>query len=317
MITIRAFVSSDLPEIVALLRAELPGHTISERDFVRKVLLDTNFDPEGALVSRDSDGCLSGFLLSITRNADSGDGVTDSHRGWITLFAVRSDFRRRSIGSQMFDRGESLLRSQGVSEIWISPYTPHYWTPGVDEAAYPGAIAFLNKRGYEVTSRPLSMAAELGEFWSVPEWAEQRERALSESFELNIEPISPSAVLPLIRFLDVEFPGDWPRHLRESISAIYSGYRQVADVHVAVSKGAVCGFSHSEGDRFGPFGVAEAQRGLGVGAVLLYRALESMYRRGSRRAWFMWTGDGPAKRVYAPTGFVETNRYSIMVKKLK
>lgn len=315
-ISLRAFQPGDLPEVLNLLRTELPAHAVTESAFVRKVLLDSNFDPEGAIVARDTDSGLAGFLLSITRTAGLEGSPNDLHRGWITLFAVRSDLRCESIGSRMFDAAESWLRLKHVTEIWISPYTPNYWTPGVDEEAYSTALAFLKKRRYEVASQPLAMATDLARSWSVPIWAVHRERELGESNGLNIVTISPQTVLPLMRLLAAEFPGDWHRHVRESIDAIYSGYRTTEDVHVAISSSAVWGFSNLDGERFGPFGVGAAQRGKGIGALLLYRSLESMHRRGVKRAWFMWTGDGPAKRVYSPAGFTETNRYSIMVKRL-
>jgi GNAT superfamily N-acetyltransferase len=294
----------------------LPAHDISEGQFVRKVLLDSNFDPEGAFVARDAGGSVAGFLLSIARKPQLESGPNDLHRGWITLFAVRNDARRCSIGSQMFDAADNLLRAKQANEIWISPYTPNYWTPGVDEAAYPAAREFLKKRGYEVASRPLSMAVDLTSSWSATAWAARREGELGETLGLHISPITSTTALPLMQFLAKEFPGDWQRHVRDSITAIYSGQRHVEDVQVAMCGGNVWGFSHIEGERFGPFGVADSRRGLGVGAALLYRSLESMRRRGSKRAWFMWTGDGPAKRVYAPAGFIETNRYAVMVKRL-
>ena len=137
-----------------------------------------------------------GFLLSITRKTkkvanEIEGGPDDLHRGWITLFCVRDDLRRKTLGSQMFEAAENRMRAIAISEIWVSPYTPNYWTPGIDEANYPGAIEFLKKRGYEVRSRPLAMAVDLSKSWSVPEWAIARECELNQSYDLQIAPVSP------------------------------------------------------------------------------------------------------------------------------
>jgi hypothetical protein len=50
--------------------------------------------------------------------------------------------------------------------------------------------------------------------------------------------------------------------------------------------------------------------------VLLFRHLEGMRRRGHSVAWFLWTDDTTADRVYRPAGFRETRRYSVLRKSL-
>lgn len=318
MTSLLSFHHGDLTQVLELLRWALPAHHISENLFTHKVLLDPDFDPETALVSKDEQGNVAGFVLGVSRKSRPIGGAADSRTGWITLFAVRADRRRRSVATRMFDAVETRLRERGITEIRISPYTPNYWTPGVDESAYPAAVEFLKQRGYVVTSRPLAMAADLrAERPSRSDWVERRQSELQESFGLQIQTIRPAGVLPLMGFLEAEFPGDWERHVRETLIAIYSGYRSAEDIFVATSGAEVCGFSHADGERFGPFGVSACRRGMGVGAVLLHRSLQSMRQRGVDRAWFMWTGDDAARRIYAPAGFVETIRFSVMCKVLQ
>ena len=85
---------------------------------------------------------------------------------------------------------------------------------------------------------------------------------------------------------------------------------------MAVEAGRVLGFAQSEGERFGPFGVAGSARGRGIGAALLVHMLAEMQARGLCSAWFLWTDDATADRLYRAVGFRETRRYAILRKAL-
>lgn len=304
-----------LPAIISLLQRELPAHTITPELFAQKVLLDANFDPDMAIVATDA-GEVVGFLLALNRRTLTLDEATDRHRGWITLFAVSKDVRRTECATGLFDLAEQQFRNAGITEVWISPYTPNYWTPGVDEDAYPAAIAHLKGRGYAVMSRPIGMELDLTVYPAESPWVESREQVLGTDNHLKIAPISPEMSFPLTQFLATEFPGDWRRHLGEAMQSIFSGYRPPGEILVATVGDKVWGFTHADQDRFGPFGVADSKRGMGIGAVLLHRALLGMQARGARKAWFMWTGEDQARRVYAPAGFVGAHRYSVFMKRL-
>jgi mycothiol synthase len=309
------FTGDDLVPVLALLRRNMPQEPITEASFTRKVLLDPNFDASGALVARSDAGETLGFLLALTRRRPLEDGPDDTDRGWITLFAVGRGARRQSIGTALFERAEAWLRQQNCVSVSISPYAPNYWTPGVDEAAYPDALAFLHQRGYTTISRPLSMDASLTGGWSVPEWGRERHVELSRQ-EIKIVPFHPRHTLRLTEFLRREFPGDWQRYLRETMLDIVAGRRPPEELLVALEGETLLGFAQSEGERFGPFGVAGSVRGRGVGAALLFSALDGMRLRGHHNAWFLWTDDKTADRLYRGAGFRETRRYVVVRKML-
>ena len=302
--------------MLAFLRQNMPQEPITEASFARKVLLDPNFDASGALVARQhAAGEPLGFLLALTRRRPLEDGPDDTDRGWITLFAVAEAARRQGIGTALFDQAETWLRRRGCVSVSISPYAPNYWAPGVDEAAYPDAIAFLHARGYAAVSRPLSMDASLTGGWSVPEWGRACCTELARQ-GIRIVRFHPRHTLPLTEFLRREFPGDWQRYVRETMLDIVAGRRPIAELLVAWEGRTLIGFAQSEGERFGPFGVADAVRGRGVGAALLFQALEGMRQRGHHNAWFLWTDDKTADRLYRGAGFRETRRYAMMRKTL-
>lgn len=300
-----------LPELIAMLQTVLFVEPITEEAFALKVLLDPNFDPNGAFVALSDAGAVVGFALALTRRRPLEDGPSDANQGWITQFGVAPEFQRRGIGAALLDQAERWLSDQGCTEVWISPYAPHYWTPGVDEAAYPAAILFLRARGYEIVSRPLSMDLSLIA-WRIPEWAEKRAR----SDAVSLESFRIAAISDLTDFLRCEFPGDWQRYVRETMLEIVAGRRSAEELLLARSleDGGVLGFAQSERERFGPFGVAASARGRGIGALLLYRMLDAMRLRGLHNAWFLWTDDRTADRLYRPAGFRETRRYAVMRK---
>ena len=313
--TLTPYRTEDLEAVTSLLQKALQAESITTTNFSRIVLLDPNFDRERALVARQSNGIVSGFLLALIRRRPLEDAPLETDRGWITLFAVDARYRSQGIGSALLAEAESCLRSLERETIWISPYAPGYWSPGVDEAAYTEGLAFLQRRGYIPVSRPLSMAASLAG-WKMPEWVTQRQQLLEQQ-GVHFEPFTPHHILPLLEFLQAEFPGDWQRHLRETMYAILAGRRPAAELLTAWEGAKMIGFAQSEGERFGPFGVASGERGRGAGAVLLYKTLEGMQARGLHNAWFLWTNDAAADRIYRNAGFRETRRYAILKKTLR
>ncbi len=312
--TISACLGEDLEAVIKLLQDALTADTVSVPLFTRKVLLDPNFSQDGALVAKVG-GAVVGFLLAIARRNVLEDGPDDRDRGWITLFAVDEAYRRRGIGQALLAAGMEYLRGRGCRTVLVSPYAPNYWTPGVDVAAYPGAVCFLEASGFTTVYRPISMKASLDAEWHIPEWARKREAGLSEE-GFRMETFTPDQIPDLTAFLREEFPGDWQRYVRETMIDIVLGRRDASDLIIAYDGEAVVGFAQHEGERFGPFGVAASQRGRGMGAVLMFRTLETMQRKGLQNAWFLWTDDATAQRVYHAAGFQETRRYAVMKREL-
>jgi GNAT superfamily N-acetyltransferase len=312
---VRPFEGRDFEPVVSLLERSLAADAVTPALFTRRVLLDPNFEPEGAPVAC-ANGEAVGFMLSIARRRPLEDGADDSDRGWITLFAVEEESRGRGIGGALLEHALEWLRARGRASVHVSPYAPNYWAPGVDMLAYPQAVSFLEKQGFATTSRPISMDTRLVGGWRIPDWLLERERTLCAS-GLAVHSYAPEHAPALAQFLRAHFPGDWQRYVRESLLDITAGRRALDDVIIAYDGHRVVGFSHHEGERFGPFGVAASDRGRGIGAVLLFRTLEIMRRRGHHNAWFLWTDDATADRVYRAAGFAESRRFAVMSRTLE
>jgi ribosomal protein S18 acetylase RimI-like enzyme len=195
----------------------------------------------------------------------------------------------------------------------VAPYAPGYFIPGVDVAAYAGGLEFFRAHGYQELYRPLSMEAPLWDR-SPPEWVTTRARELEQA-GVRCDVYRPEWTLPLLEFVRQEFPGDWVRVARETMAAILAG-EPAERLILAHDKGRVLGFVHHQNERFGPIGVAASERGRGLGQVLMFRVLAAMREEGFRTAWFLWSDDATARRLYDSAGFRERRRFAVLRKEL-
>lgn len=195
----------------------------------------------------------------------------------------------------------------------ISPYAPGYFTCGVDVNAYAGAVNFFAKHGYAEVYRPIAMEIALWEL-AVPQWVKDKQAALNVS-GVMVEPYRSELTLPLLEFAAKEFAGDWVRVCRETMGKIQLG-ESPARLMVAHQNGRVIGYSHHDNERFGPIGVATSERGRGVGQVLMYETLQAQRLAGFRTAWFLWSDDKTAARIYSAAGFKEVRRFALLKKEL-
>jgi GNAT superfamily N-acetyltransferase len=295
----------------------LPREGITAERFVRQVLLDPNFQPDGAFCAQEA-GETVGFCLAIARQVPLENAPPEGDRGYVTLLCVAPDRQRQGIGRRLLQAAERWLGSQGRRSVWVSPYAPGYFMPGAD-LAYPAALPFFVKQGYAEVYRPLAMQADL---WGlgVPDWVAERERRL-KSEGVRVTPYHPRLTLPLLEFAKREFAGDWVRWVREGMAQITLG-EPAARLIVAWETNAdgapqVLGFSHFLGERFGPIGVASSQRGRGIGQVLMYATLMAQKAQGLRAAWFLWSDDRTAERIYTAAGFREIRRFVLLKKELE
>jgi mycothiol synthase len=329
MLTIRAYRCTDEAELVGVWNAALPQDPVDAHTFRRKVLLDPSFDAERLLVA-ELDGRLIGFCLCLVRRVPLEGGDLDPTRGWITAMGVLPEHRRQGVGTALLEQARELLRAARREEVLIAPYTPNYFVPGVDEKHYAEGLAFLQKRGFEVIARPLSMDASIVLFDYAP--YQPREDSLRER-GTQVRSLRAHEMPLLLDFLRRHASPDWLRDARELLTDITRGLAVEDQVTVAVrgtgvspvddtspspagrrchDEGEIVGYCQFRGEHFGPFGVREDLRGQGIGTVLLAKCLQTMQRHGLHNAWVLWTSDETAERVYARFGFRETRRFAVV-----
>lgn len=307
-IQIRGYRGTDEEALLDLWGDSLPFDPIDAPTFRLKVLLDPNFHPDWLLVA-EKEGRLAGFCLCLIRRVAMDKGGLDPESGWITALGVHPEQRRQGVGAALIDRAVELFRGAGRKQVSLSPYTPNYFVPGVDMSHYAEGLAFLEKRGFAITSRPISMDANI--VLLDPRPYQERERILATQ-GTQIQALQPHQLPDLMAFLQEHMPGDWVRHGRELLAQISRGQGTWAQFTLAWHQDQVVGYCQFEGEHFGPFGVREGLQGQGIGTALLARCLRAMQEQGHHHAWVLWTSDENADKVYGRFGFKETRRFAVL-----
>jgi len=289
----------------------MQADAIPESRFVRQVLLDANFRAEGAPVAVLGNDVI-GFCLSIARQTPLENAPPDADRGYVTLIGVLPAEQRRGVGSQLLNAAEAHLCAQGRNLVMVSSYAPGYFIPGVDVNAYPSGQSFFAKHGYKEIIRPVAMQTSLWELRQ-PEWVGERACKLAGE-GVTVSSFTNELTVPLLEFAQQEFPGDWVRVLREVVTRIVAYGDSPSRLFAAIDNGKIVGFSHYDNERFGPIGVAASQRGRGLGQVLMYRTLLAQRDAGFRVAWFLWSDDKTAAKLYNGAGFKEVRRFALLRK---
>lgn len=315
MVDIRPFQGADEVALLDVWRASMTHDALSEHLFRVKVLLDPNFLPANLPVAVE-DGKVVGFALALTRQVPLFLQGLEPEKSWVTAFGVHPDYQRRGIGSALFAYLDDRLRADGRKTVDIAPYVPNYFVPGVDVAAYPGTIQFLEqKAGFRTLYNAISMGADLSGFQIPPEILEL-ERKRDQEDGVTIRPVTSADLPELMPFIVKHFGWDWFRHAQDYLLDLFGGVNATQMcMLVARRHGEIVGYCQQRLERFGPFGVNPEYRNLGIGRLLLFRCLATMSARHTYFAYFLWTGEDAA-RLYSLAGFKRRREFAVLHKDL-
>lgn len=285
--------------LVELWNAVLWTDTITVQKFRGQALFDDNFDPSLCDVVLDGDR-VAGFILATKRKFPYMERGLEPHRGWINVIFVDPAFQRKGWGTKLLAGAERKLTALGVKQITYGAYSPHYFFPGVDCGNFPEAGAFFEKHGYKAGEKAYSMKKDLQGYRISGESRRKKEEAEQKGYRfINFEY---RYALELLEFTGTEFGGGWKRNV------LISMRNNIAEdcILLALDKaGGIAGFCMRMIDgnplRFGPIGVAAAERNAGIGGVLLDIMQGEMARRGFYQLFFLST-DEPGRRFYERHG---------------
>ncbi len=306
---IKPFDGKEEGRIVDLWNLCLSRDPITTETFRRKVLLDENFDPRGCLVAF-SGGRAVGFSAAVRRKRPYFGAGMEQGTGWITVFFVHPEFRGMGVGKNLIEASEEFLKTAGIKEIYVSSYTPNYFAPGIDLDAYPESHSLLGKLGYKRSERVYGMGRSLLDFEASSEAKEALKSLKAKGIDIHV--FEPRYISGLLDFLGTNYPGDLFRVALEELRQDPSTDRML----VAVQGSRVVGFSHYEGEHFGPFAIDQSLSGMGVGTCLYDWTALHMKEKGIPNLWLAWAS-GHAKDFYYKRGLKVTRRYEIMMKELK
>lgn len=310
---IRPYRGADEPALLDIWHESMAHDRIDEARFRTKVLLDPNFQPANLPVA-SIDGRLAGFALAMTRQVPQFLQGLEPESAWLTAFGVRPDARRQGVGRALFKYLIDRMAGQGRRHIDISPYTPNYFTPGVDIEAYPDTLAFLHTLGFETLYHAISMGANLTGYRIVPEVTELEQR-LEREDGIIVAPVTAADLPDLMPFIVEHFGWDWFRHAQVYLLEYFGGSAEPICFLVARRRGEIVGYCQQRGERFGPFGVHPAYRGRGIGRVLLFRCLARMSALHIYYAYFLWTSERTA-RLYRLAGFETMRKFAVLRKRI-
>jgi GNAT superfamily N-acetyltransferase len=309
---VRTYQPGDEKAIVEAWQESLPHDPITPELFRAKVLLDANFDPEGAIVAVNEYNQVVGFTLALVRRLPMSGDDLEPENGWISTFFVHPRYRKQGIGTKMFQQAKSYINGKGRKHLFFASYAPNYFLPGIDEELYPEGYKFLLKHGFVKLYSPVAMDLSLVGFTIPDEVKQLKQTRELEGFRFTHA--EDRHLYNLIQFANTVFNPDWGRAIREGI---LQGL-PMDQIFVIEKENQIVGFCLYGGyegisERFGPFGVDPSMQGKGLGKILLYQCLFEMRAKGLHGAWFLWTGEkSTAGHLYKKVDFKVTRRFHVM-----
>lgn len=306
-VALRPFTNADLEGVVRIWNRALRRDPIDTGRFIAWLLGDPDYWPgeESGMIVAHRRGQPAGFVRAILRRWPNDRLGLEPDCGWIPVVAVDPAHQRQGIGRGLLKAAVEYLRRAGRRRIWVcgnSGSAPGYVFPGVDRDAYAGGLNLFASAGFAIDHEPVAMARETIDF----DVEAYRAEAWATDGELVVETLTPGRAQDFLVFLASSFPGDWNIAARQKIR---SG--RLHEVLIARRGETVVGYCQWEGEHFGPFGVAAAERGGRIGAKLFVEAVSRIRTADGRSVWFNWA-DENAARFYRRFGLHETRRFAIL-----
>jgi len=277
-------------DAVDVCNASLVHDFLNPSTLRRITFRDPNCEPSLALVAYD-DGEPLGFAVGCRRIREPAE-LVDPTAGSIKILAGRASENRSEteVLDLLCEKVETELRRLGATTVRLTDFASwHIWA-GID-VRYETILEVLEKRGYLKVGEAIDYLIGLGAF-SIP----RRVRRLREHLEgqgISIAVATLGESKGLCSWVKEKFSAAWAYEVATSIE---NAERNRSGTLVAKERttGETMGFStHGalEPNWFGPIGVDERKRRLGVGTVLLFESLRLMRLNGVANAVVPWTSD--------------------------
>jgi len=266
-----------LTAAAALCRREIAYLPFSEAILQDRILDDPDFDPD-----------LNPTVWQGERLVAMASGAPPSEElqtaGGVKLFAVASDLRRQGIATRLFDHIEERLAGLGAGESVAIIAGNNRFMQGLD-LRYTEALCFLEARGYERAGDGMDMDVDLR---NTPLDTSKKEAELEQVHGLRVRRLTMDDYRQAWDYVAREF--EYPSALatdpvgRRWAYLATSGLKlDPPTLWMAEKDGEFCGFAVTDvaaPERLGPMGVSPEVRKVGVGTVLLKRALADLRARG-------------------------------------
>jgi len=280
---------SSVSEAVEVCNASLVYDFLNASTLRRITFLDPNFEPGLALIAYEDEKPV-GFAAGCRRIREPAEWV-DPKAGWIKLLAARAG--RKSSQAEVLgllcEKMETDLKSLGAAAVRLTDFASwHVWA-GID-IRYETILEVLESRGYSKAGEAVDYLIGLGGF-STPRRV-QSLRGHLEAQGISFTLATRDESRALCSWVKKTFGPGWAYEVAASIENAEAN-RSGTLIAKDRATGDLVGFSTYaalEPNWFGPIGVDEARRKLGVGTVLLFESLQRMRLNGVADAVIPWTG---------------------------
>ena len=256
------------------------------RDFVDEEMArhvtveDPNFEPDDMLLAMVG-GEPRAILLAGFRRREPRECV-ELHRGIAWIKVLAHDPGRSDAAERLLEYFLSEVAGKGFREVRYGCFASWYLFPGVD-AEYEDTLRTLSRHGFEVYDRCVDYEVDMARMRVPKRVAEDEARLRGSGIVIDRWR---EGVDELRRWVRERFGHAWSYE-------VYMATRFSPPRILVARRGEeVLGFScystlHTTW--FGPIGVDEGCRGMGIGRVLLFRSLYEMRLLGVRIARIPWT----------------------------
>lgn len=266
-----------LTAAAALCRREIAYLPFSETILQDRILDDPDFDPDLNPTVWQGER-----LVAMACGAPPSEELQTA--GGVKLFAVASDVRRQGIATRLFDDVEDRLAGLGASESVAIIAGNNRFMQGLD-LRYTEALCFLEARGYERAGEGMDMDVDLR---NTPLDTSEKEEELERVHGLRVRRVTMADFQKAWDYVAREF--EYPSALATDPVGQRWAYLATSGLKLdpptlwmAERDGEFCGFAVTDvaaPERLGPMGVSPEVRKLGVGTILLKRALADLRARG-------------------------------------
>lgn len=239
----------------------------------RRIFDDPDHTPDHGFLLRDN-GKTIGFMVGVVRGNEA----------WLKLLAVDQEHRRSGVGSMMLAEIEALFQLDGAERVHILNCSPYYFMPGLDPR-YTEALCFLQSHGYSAERYVHNMEVDLtaGNFDTAP----AESKLAKDGFK--IRRLEHKEEQTFYEWMLGTWSQNWTTEACNSLKNT-----PITTCIALDSDDNICGFATYDVTMFrggfGPTGVEERLRGLGIGKVLFLRCLQDMKARGYPRCEIGWVG---------------------------
>ena len=239
----------------------------------KRIFHDPDYQPEHVFFLRENSKTI-GFMIGVLRGKDA----------WLKFFAVDGEHRRYGFGSMMLAKMEELFRSGGAERIHILNSSPYYLMPGLD-VRYTEGLCFLQSHGYVLERYVHNMEVDL----TADDFDTTQAESKLVKRGIKVRRLKREEEQTYYQWMRATWGDGWTT---ESCNSLKN--KPVTTFIALDSESNLLGFASYDVTMFrggfGPTGVEERLRSLGIGKVLFLRCLRDMKERGYRRSEIGWVG---------------------------